>query len=65
MADARKPNILFIMSDDKWFVDRAFAMVPAQIVVAKWLESFKEFPPRAKSASFSIDQVVERLLPRT
>ena len=43
----------------------AFAMVPAEIIVAKWLESFKEFPPRAKSASFSIDQVVERLLPRT
>jgi hypothetical protein len=31
---------------------------------AKWLESFKEFPPRARSASFSIDQVVDKLMPR-
>jgi hypothetical protein len=28
-------------------------------LLAKWLESFKEFPPRARGASFSIDQVVE------
>jgi hypothetical protein len=25
--------------------------VPAQAIIAKWLESFKEFPPRAKAAS--------------
>ena len=26
--------------------------------------SFKEFPPRAKAASFTIDQAVEKLLPK-
>jgi arylsulfatase len=30
----------------------------------KWLSSFKEFPPRAKSASFSIDQVVGKYMPK-
>ncbi|MDF2900402.1 MAG: hypothetical protein K0Q62_461, partial [Phenylobacterium sp.] len=25
----------------------------------------KDFPPRAKSASFSVDQIVEALMPRT
>jgi arylsulfatase A-like enzyme len=49
---------------DKWFADRAFVMIPAQVLVGKWLETFKEFPPRAKSASFSIDQVVESMMPR-
>jgi arylsulfatase len=31
--------------------------------VARFLESFKEFPPRQKAASFTIDQVMERLKP--
>ena len=40
----------------KWFADHDFLMISAQTAVAKWLESFKEFPPRAKAASFTIDQ---------
>jgi len=39
-------------------------MYAAQPLVGKWLESFKEFPPRAKAASFSIDQIVESLMPK-
>jgi hypothetical protein len=35
--------------------------VPAQAFVAQWLQSFKEFPPRQKPASFSIDQVMKKL----
>jgi arylsulfatase A-like enzyme len=50
---------------DKWFADRAFAMVPAQVIVGQWLDSFREFPPRAKAASFSIDQVVEAMMPKS
>jgi arylsulfatase len=50
---------------DKWFADRAFMMVPAQVAIAQWLESFKEFPPRAKAASFSIDRVVESFMPKS
>ena len=50
---------------DKWTADRVFLQVPAQALVGKWLESFKEFPPRSKPASFSIDQVVESLMPRS
>jgi arylsulfatase len=49
----------------KWAVDRVFILVPAQGIVAKWIESFKEFPPRAKAASFSIDQVVESMMPKS
>jgi arylsulfatase len=50
---------------DKWFADRFdFMIVPAQTFVMEFLNTFKEFPPRAKSASFSIDQVVERLMPK-
>jgi arylsulfatase len=50
---------------DAWFVPRGFALVPAQAVVAQWLESFKEFPIRQKPATFNLDQVMEKLTPKT
>ncbi|HEX5471240.1 MAG TPA: arylsulfatase, partial [Lacipirellulaceae bacterium] len=46
-----------------WQVEHLFAMYGAQAIVHQWLESFKEFPPRQKSASFSVDQIVEALMP--
>ncbi len=44
-----------------WLLDRAFLLVPAQAYVGKFLETFKAFPPRQKAASFSLDQVMEKL----
>ena len=35
--------------------------VPAQAYVGKYLETFKAFPPRQEAASFSLDQVMEKL----
>jgi arylsulfatase len=46
---------------DRWRVERAFALVPAQAFVARHLETYKEFPPRQKPGSFSLDQVLEKL----
>ena len=47
-----------------WLIDRVFLLVPAQAYVANFLRTFKEFPPRQKPASFSIDQVMEKLQSR-
>jgi len=44
-----------------WVLDHLFLLVPAQAYVGQFLESFKEFPPSQKSASFSIDQVMDKL----
>jgi hypothetical protein len=44
-----------------WRVDHAFVLVPAQGYVAQHLATFKEFPPRQKPGSFSLDQVLEAL----
>jgi len=44
-----------------WLIDRVFFLIPAQAYVGQFLETFKEFPPRQKPASFSIDQVMEKL----
>lgn len=44
-----------------WMIDRVYLLVPAQQYVANFLETFKEYPPRMKPASFSIDQVMEKM----
>jgi len=44
-----------------WYLDHIFLLTPAQKHVAQYLATFKEFPPRQKAASFSIDQVLEQL----
>ncbi len=44
-----------------WLIDRIFLLVPAQQHVGQFLATFREFPPRQKAASFSIDQVMQKL----
>ena len=50
---------------DDWMVEHLFAMYASQAIIQEWLSSFKEFPPRQKSASFSIDQIVEAMMPKS
>ena len=45
-----------------WLLDRAYLLVPAQAYVGQFLETFKDYPPRQKAASFSLDQVMEKLV---
>ena len=44
-----------------WLLDHAFLLVPAQDIVGRFLMTFKEYPPRMKAASFSLDKVMEQL----
>ncbi len=44
-----------------WLIDRAYLLVPAQDYVGSFLMTFKDYPPRQKAASFSLDQVMEKL----
>jgi len=44
-----------------WWMDHAFLLVPAQGYVGKFLQTFKEFPPRQEAASFTITAVMEQL----
>ena len=44
-----------------WLLDRAYLLVPAQAYVGKFLATFKDYPPRMKAASFSLDKVMENL----
>jgi arylsulfatase A-like enzyme len=44
-----------------WYMDHAFVIMPAQSIVQQFLATFKEYPPRQKAASFTIDQILEQM----
>ncbi len=44
-----------------WLLDHAFMLVPAQTYIGNFLATFKDYPPRQKAASFTIDQALEKL----
>ena len=44
---------------NQWFAEHMFLFAPASAYVGQWLQSFKEFPPRQKPGSFSLDRVME------
>ena len=44
-----------------WELSNSPAMAGSVILVAKYLESYKEFPPSQRPASFTIDQAMEKL----
>ena len=44
-----------------WILDHVFTLIPAQEYVGKFLATFKDYPPRQKASSFSLDQALEKL----
>ena len=45
----------------RWRLEHAFLLVPAQQYVARFLATFREFPPSQKVGSFSLDSVLKTL----
>ena len=45
-----------------WLINRAFLLVPAQWYVGNFLDTFKDYPPRQKAASFTIKDLLEKIL---
>jgi arylsulfatase len=52
-------------SYNNWWIEHTWALVPVQGIVGKFLQTFKAYPPRAKAASFTVDQALEMLLKST
>ena len=44
-----------------WYIDRAFALYPLPDVVGEFLATFKDYPPRQKAASFTVNDALEML----
>jgi len=49
------------MGYNQWYLEHMFAFAPAGAYVGKWLQSFREFPPRQKPGSFNLDRVMESI----
>ncbi len=45
----------------QWRFERLFLLGPAQAYVGQFLETFKDYPPRQKPGSFTIDRALEAL----
>jgi len=44
-----------------WYISKAYLIMAAQALVTDFLATFRDFPPRQKAASFTIDQALERM----
>jgi arylsulfatase A-like enzyme len=45
-----------------WFLTNDYMVMASQMIIGEFLESFKEFPPVQRAASFTIDQAMEKLM---
>jgi arylsulfatase len=45
----------------RFFADQMWLFVPTQQEVGKWLGTFREFPPRQATASFTIDRMMQQM----
>ena len=48
-----------------WAIRRSFYVVPTQDIVANFLSTFKDYPPRQRPSSFSVDQIIEKFMNTT
>jgi hypothetical protein len=44
-----------------WYISKAYLILAAQAIVGDFLATFRDFPPRQKAASFTIDQALEKM----
>ena len=44
-----------------WYLSKAYNLLAAQAIVGEFMKTFKEYPPRQKAASFTIDQASDKL----
>ena len=49
------------MGYTQWWAERMFMFAPAGAYVGRWLQSFREFPPRQKPGTFNLDRVMQAL----
>jgi arylsulfatase len=45
----------------EWTLENGYLLLAASQIVAEFLETFAEFPPRQKAASFTVDQALEKM----
>jgi len=43
----------------RWRFEKIYMLTPAAAIVAEFVATFTDFPPRQRPASFSVDQIME------
>lgn len=73
LTTLRAPIIIDLKSDpyeyswdasaywEKWIMERSYLALPAVEKVGAYLQTYRDFPPRQRPASFSVDQIIEKL----
>jgi arylsulfatase A-like enzyme len=46
----------------EYLLERAFLVVPTQAIVGQFIATFRDFPPRQRPSSFSVDQIMDQML---
>ncbi len=49
------------MGYGRWRAERMFVLAPAQAYVARWLQTFEDFPPRQAPGSFSLGDAMDKI----
>ena len=44
-----------------WSIRKAYLLMAGQTIVAEFIATFKDYPPRQRPQSFSVDQIMEKL----
>ena len=44
-----------------WFISQPYLIFAAQAGVDRFMQTFKEYPPRQRAASFSVDQIIDNM----
>lgn len=73
LTSLRAPIVIDLKSDpyeyawdasanwEAWFMKHAYLVLPSAEKVGAYLATYRDFPPRQRPASFSIDQVIDKL----
>ena len=44
-----------------WFISQPYLIFAAQAGVTRFMQTFKDYPPRQRAASFSVDQIIDNM----
>jgi arylsulfatase len=45
----------------KWWAEKLWTVVPAGLITAKYLQTFKEFPPSQVGGSFGVERMLQKV----
>jgi hypothetical protein len=44
-----------------WVISQPYLILAAQVATSRFLDTFKDFPPRQRAPSFSVDQAIDKM----